>query len=73
MAKQYLLVIEDKDIVEFKRVIPSISFLEVEGMDLAGNPMLKILTTPLTVPIDLAQQFIAPIEETIEQPQAVNE
>lgn len=69
MARQFLFVIEDKDIPEFKKIIPCVGFLEVEGMDLSGNPMLKILTTPLTTPIDMAQQPVLPIEE----PQAVNE
>lgn len=67
MAKQYLLLLEDQDIVAFKKVMPSVLFLEVQGMEVAGNPMFKILATPLSTPVGV----VAPSTDILEP--AVNE
>lgn len=71
MAKQFLLMIEEHMIPLFKNLSPALSFLEVQGMGLGGNPTVNLMVTPLRsgvpdAPMVPAPQ--APTEAAVEAP-----
>lgn len=44
--KQYLLVVDDMGLTFLNKVIPSITFVEVHGMNMQGEANFQFLVTP---------------------------
>jgi len=50
--KQYLLVLQEDQLEHLCKLIPSVQVLEIQGMDIGGNPNVKILVTPVVPPVN---------------------
>ncbi len=46
MSKQFMIIIQEEDIGFLKKVIPSLNFIEVLGMDIGENNANRFLVTP---------------------------
>lgn len=45
--KQYLLLVDDVGMALLSQIIPSINFIQVEGMDIKEDPLRKVLVHPV--------------------------
>lgn len=45
--KQYLLMVSEVQMLLLARIVPGITFLEVQGMDIQGSDTMKLLATPV--------------------------
>lgn len=48
---KYLLMVDEIRMQALMAVLPALEFLEVQGMDITGNPTVKILASPVKVPM----------------------
>lgn len=74
--KQYLLLVDDVGMSTLKSAIPSIQFLEVQGMDVGNNNSIKLLVTPVLPPVTPADVPVIKENAVVEQsppeePQAI--
>lgn len=56
--KQYLLMADEITMAILTRLVPSLLFVHVDGMDIAGNPDYSLLVSPKTKPA------VAPVIES---------
>lgn len=61
--KQYLLLVDDNTKAAFEALLPSLQFLEIQGMNLNGDFKFQMLATPIYPPVTQAQVPVAPVPE----------
>ncbi len=70
------MLVHEEHLQPLLKVIPLITFLEVQGMDVAGMPLVKLLTTPLQTPIAVSQPMqpqAAPTPDPVAAAEAASE
>lgn len=68
---KYLLMVDEIRMQALISVLPSLEFLEVQGMDLHGNTAVKILATPVKVTMPMVQPTNAVEEAPVTSPENV--
>jgi hypothetical protein len=65
--KNYLLMVSDDAMEVMKKLIPSLQFVEVSGVNVKEFPEQLLLVTPYAKPVEQAKEEVIVVDENVKQ------